>query len=345
MSVNKEVRDQIAKDILNCVKKHPKDIAKVISDKYSISRQSTMNHIKKLIQQGLIEKNGGKSNTVYKLTKKVHQFSLLLKDLTGEHIVWRKNILPILPQMPQNIFRICEYGVQEMINNVIDHSGAHGLVISITYTAIDITFSILDDGIGIFDKIQQDFDLEDSKLAIFELAKGKLTSDPENHSGEGIFFTSRAFDRFCILSRNLFFYGHKNNDWLLENNTNYLGTNVIMEISFDSTTILSEIFNEYTSGDDMSFSKTIIPVDLFQYEGVMLVSRSQAHRLISRFDKFKEVLLDFNKIEEIGQSFADELFRVFINKHPNISLRWINTSPGVEKMIRHVLGGSNERSS
>jgi len=36
------------------------------------------------------------------------------------------------------------------------------------------------------------------------LAKGKLTTDPKRHSGEGIFFSSRMFDEFDILSGGVF---------------------------------------------------------------------------------------------------------------------------------------------
>ena len=53
---------------------------------------------------------------------------------------------------------------------------------------------------GIFKKIQKALDLLDERHAILELAKGKLTTDPKHHTGEGIFFTSRMFDEFTILS-------------------------------------------------------------------------------------------------------------------------------------------------
>ena len=36
---------------------------------------------------------------------------------------------------------------------------------------------------------------------MLELSKGKLTTDSANHSGEGIFFTSRMFDVFLSLKQ------------------------------------------------------------------------------------------------------------------------------------------------
>ena len=37
-----------------------------------------------------------------------------------------------------------------------------------------------------------------------------------------------------------------------------------------------------------------------------LVARSQAKRLLERFDRFEEVVLDFDGVRQVGQGFADE---------------------------------------
>jgi hypothetical protein len=74
-------------------------------------------------------------------------------------------------------------------------------------------------------------------------------------------------------------------------------------------------------------------VFLAQYGDENLVSRSQAKRLLTRFDKFREVILNFENVEVIGQAFADEVFRVFTNKNPKIRLSYINTNEQVKKMI------------
>ena len=47
--------------------------------------------------------------------------------------------------------------------------------------------------------------------------------------------------------------------------------------------------------------------------------------------------LDFSAIEEIGQAFGDELFRVFATAHPEIRMTPINTVPAVAQMIRRVV--------
>ena len=71
--------------------------------------------------------------------------------------------------------------------------------------------SILDNGIGIFKSIQDFIEKEENKQidieqAMLELYKGKLTTNPSCHSGEGIFFSSKMLTEFAILSDNTIFF-------------------------------------------------------------------------------------------------------------------------------------------
>src|SRR5690606_26811797 len=94
-----------------------------------------------------------------------------------------------------------------------------------------------------------------------------------------------------------------------------------------------KIFDQYSSGDDYGFNKTVVPVDLARYGDEQLVSRSQAKRLLARIEVFKVVIFDFANVQIIGQAFADEIFRVFKNTHPNISLSWIHANSEINRMI------------
>jgi hypothetical protein len=81
------------------------------------------------------------------------------------------------------------------------------------------------------------------------------------------------------------------------------------------------------------FTLTITP----GLEEETLIARSQAKRLLVRFDSFKEVVFDFKDVKSIGPAFADEIFRVFHQQHPQIRLMWLNANAEVEKMIRRAL--------
>ena len=80
-------------------------------------------------------------------------------------------------------------------------------------------------------------------------------------------------------------------------------------------------------------------------EGADLISRSQAKRVLSRFDHFQEVLLDFKGVNSIGQAFADEIFRVFKRSHPEVRVIAINISPDIARMIRRATSSLSEPST
>jgi hypothetical protein len=84
------------------------------------------------------------------------------------------------------------------------------------------------------------------------------------------------------------------------------------------------------------FDKTIIPVRLIQFGDEALIARSQAKRLLMQLDRVRSVIFDFKGVHEIGSSFADEVFRVFQNEHPQIEIVEINTNEQVQKMINRA---------
>jgi hypothetical protein len=200
--------------------------------------------------------------------------------------------------------------------------------------------SVVDDGVGIFRKIQTDLGLLDERHAILELSKGKLTTDPKRHTGEGIFFTSRMFDSFEILSGETFFSHEsgKTEDWLLESSRDHAGTAVFMRLHNHTSRTAKKVFDAYVSGEDFDFSKTVVPVNLARYGNDRLISRSQAKRVLARVDLFKTVVFDFRDVDGIGQAFADEIFRVFANEHPDISLHSVHANSEVKRMIGRVRG-------
>jgi excisionase family DNA binding protein len=95
---------------------------------------------------------------------------------------------------------IARYAFTEMLNNAIDHS--QGSVVSVSFWANDKVwaFEIQDDGIGALSNVRKTFHLANDIEAVAELSKGKQTTAPKKHSGEGIFFTSKAVDLFQLAS-------------------------------------------------------------------------------------------------------------------------------------------------
>jgi predicted polyphosphate/ATP-dependent NAD kinase len=130
-------------------------------------------------------------------------------------------------------------------------------------------------------------------------------------------------------------------DWIFEENKSRTGTTVFIKLNNNTPRTAKEIFDNFSSGDDYAFTKTVVPVRLAQYGKEMLVSRSQAKRLVAGVDKFKVVMFDFSGVEAIGQAFADEIFRVFKKQHPEMDIMSVNTSKEVAQMISRAESAFN----
>lgn len=339
---NKEKGEKIRQQIIQEVKNHPTDISKHIANNFSITPQAVNNHIKRLEKEGWLESSGsGKGKRYFLGDCRGFKSVFPLTENFTEDGVWRSHYAFIFEGLPENIVDICHYGFTEMVNNAIDHSGGMQIYIAVTRNKEEITISVIDDGEGIFRKIERLCHLSDERQALFELSKGKLTTDPENHTGEGIFFTSRVFDMFEIDSKGVRF-SHDDEfefDYILDSefSKNKTGTGVYMRIKRGSTRDIQTVFDEYAAPDEFQFSKTIIPVRLAQYGNEKLISRSQAKRMLVRIEKFQHVIFDFDQVSAIGQAFADEIFRVYANNHPDIVLLPINMAPNVEKMVKKAI--------
>ena len=254
-------------------------------------------------------------------------------DNLEEDVIWTQDFRPYF-NLSSNVTNITAHGFTEMVNNSIDHSAGTSVFITASQTEKSLTLVVADNGIGIFEKISAALNLADKRQALFELSKGKLTTDPSKHSGEGVFFTSRMFDYYEIEANGLQFSHDEKHDFLMEELSPFVkGTVVFMKVALDSERTTSDVINQFMNEpEDFDFSKTIVPMKLARLGDEQLISRSQAKRLIARFDRFKKVILDFKSVNEIGQAFADELFRVYANEHPQVELTPVNMSEQVEKM-------------
>ena len=171
--------EEIRRYILENIETHPNDISKVTADQFNITRQAVNKHLHKLTLEKVLTNSGATRNHSYKLAPLVQwrQTYEVTPDL-AEGDVWSHDIKPVLGQQPENVTDIWQYGFTEMFNNAKDHSESTTIIVSISKTAMLSEMMILDQGIGIFRKIQQALNLLDERHALLELAKGKFTTDP-----------------------------------------------------------------------------------------------------------------------------------------------------------------------
>lgn len=311
------------------------NLAKKVSQEFDITATAVYKYLKELQQDNII--NNPKRG-VYELVSTTKEYELFRSqnEIVDDMLIFQDTIYEFVKDLNKNVKSIWSYAFSEMINNVIDHSECEKLHITIMQNYLETLVIISDDGVGIFEKIKKHFNFHTLEESICELFKGKLTTDKENHSGEGIFFTSRMMDEFLIISSGKFFAINKFDDKLLKERNCSKGTLLIMKLSNFTNKTAKEIFDLYADEDD-GFNKTTIPLkNIFDADPV---SRSQAKRVCNRLASFKEVRFDFSGIEWMGQGFADQIFRVFQNDNPTVKLIPINMCDDVEAMYKHVVRG------
>ena len=337
--------EDIRRFILENVDKHPIGLSNKAAERFGITRQAVNKHLQRLVDEGALRPIGKTRNRTYKLAplsewKREYK---ILPDL-AEDVVWNRDVLPVLGKQPENVLDIWHYCLTEMFNNAMDHSEGKGIFIHVAKTAINTQIALLDDGIGIFRKIQTALNLLDERHAILELSKGKLTTDPGRHTGQGVFFTSRLLDSFDLLSGGVCFshaFGDEE-DWIMERDQARGGTVVLMKLGNHTARTTKRIFDQYSGDDDYGFNKTVVPVKLAQYGNDRLISRSQAKRVLARVELFKTVIFNFDGVPTIGQAFADEIFRVFARAHPDIELTPIKANSEVKRMIEATKNTSEQ---
>lgn len=337
-------KDTFRARALRFVAEDGRGVAGRLAREFEISRALASRRLLTLLDEGMLDATGTTRARVLTLRPLEQATRDYVRAGLDEDLVWKEVFRDIVSPLPNNVGEIWQYGISEMVNNAIDHSASDAIHVGISRDALRTRAWVRDQGEGIFAKLQRALGLFDEREAILELAKGKLTTDPARHSGEGIFFSSRVFDRFAIHSGALAFVHDRalshSKAWRIEPATEFTGTEVSMCLANESRRTSKSVFDEFAAPEEYSFSKTIVPVRLAQHEGERLISRSQAKRLSMRFERFQNVVLDFAEVREIGQAFADELFRVFRQAHPLVQLTPIHMTVAVEQMVRRALAHS-----
>lgn len=319
--------------------------SKEVADKLHISRQYAQRILKELVEQGLLIKLGSTRASSYVLPKDADQVKWKYdkrfrnRGLAEHSIVDDIEIRSQFRQsLSENLKSMFEYAFSEMLNNAIEHSESENIHVQVEKRDDNVVFYVNDFGIGVFRNVMKKRKLKSELEAIQELLKGKTTTQPLAHSGEGIFFTSKVADIFSLESFGTKLTMNNNlNDIFIEKiKPSKKGTKVFFQIDSHSQKHLNDIFQAYqTDPTEHAFDKTEIQVKLYAL-GTVHISRSQARRVLANLDKFKCIILDFDNVPTIGQAFADEIFRVFKNKYPGIHIKPINMSDTVRFWVERV---------
>jgi len=308
--------------ILTLIKKSKGGVtADSLEKELGYSRQYIVRLLNRLMSQGEIHRRGKTRAAKYhpgKASDKNNRLELI-KERKGlsEYAVLEEVIrrMQLNARLNKNCLVILDYAFTEMLNNAIDHSHSKKVWINIEIDHANITFIIKDLGIG----------------AIESINKGKQTTAKEAHSGQGIFFTSKVVDTYKIATSKMeFIIDNKKADEFLRDIRQRKGTTVTCEIKKNTRRKIKDVFDKYT-GDDYEFNQNIVKISLSKHKRLM--SRSEAKRLLLGLDEYAVLDFNFENVDEVGQGFCDEIFRVYANRNLGKVLSYHGASDVVRYMI------------
>ena len=317
------------------VQTHPADLPKALAERAGCSVAKARQLIHQLVDLGWLQRQGTPQRPRYaagRLRQVVQRYALQGLD---EDLPWARDFAPYL-DLPASVRKMAQHAFTELLNNAIDHSEGTQVTISMRQTPAHVQLLVSDDGRGLFDKIREGFAIEDPSMAMLELSKGRLTSAPDRHTGRGLFFTSRLADVFDLHANQVAFQ-HREWDprqWVQSRAVRPNGSSIYLAIALDTTRTLDEVMRS-ASADSANYQieHTRLPLRLLVNDDVALESRAQARKVAQRLEQFKQIELDFEGVDHIGQGFADELFRVFARNHGQLRLVVCNAGRNVQSMI------------
>ncbi len=324
--------------ITAAAREHGERLPEHVMERLGLSRRSALALLNKLVGAQWLVRDGKRRKTPYRpgaLKQVVQRYAL---DGLQEDLPWQRDFA-LHFELPANVAGMAQHAFSELLNNAIDHSGGSQVTVSLRQTAMHLQLLVSDDGCGVFQRIQQNFDIADPTLAMLELSKGKLTSSPDAHSGHGLFFTSRLADVFDLhANRCAFQYrGWDRRSWHITKAMPRDGTSIYLAVNLDTARTLDSVLKAHsTKGDRYTFETTSVPLQLMTGLHTGLESRAQAKRVASRLQRFRRAEIDFSGIQDVGHGFADELFRVFSRQNAGVEIVPVGMAPRVAAMIASV---------
>ena len=329
--------NQIKKFILDNLSRHRRDIIYAAIQRFGVSRQAVLKHMHTLINDKKVVAHGKTRDRFYELRPQVnYNITIPINNKFSTQLVLSKNILPHIASLPKNLVEIIQFSITALLNNISDHSKATKLYLKLYLTYDDFHMVINDNGKGIFGHISSILNLDSIQCAVLELAKGRVTTDEENHSGDELNTVIHLFDEAVIESNGIFLkYINKTSSFSSGSSLQQKGTRIHLKINPDSKRTCGKTFKKLF---DIEHRYTSIPVSILRRnKNEQINSRNQAKTILSNINNIRKIKFDFNNVDLIGPAFADELIRGLNKKEKAIEVQWINSNEMIDIMMSHAV--------
>ena len=333
MNSNSEVK----KFILSNIPFHQKDIIHTAINQFGISRQAVLKHMNALIDDNKVKAYGKTRDREYRLIPQVNFNKIFqINDSLNSNENIQNEILMHLEPLSKNIFQICEYSIEALINNVFEHANSSSLYVKLFLTYSDFHLIISDNGSGLLTKIKNKLNLKTTQMAALEIAKGQITTDLSSHSGDSLNIIFHLFDRVRIDSSGYQLVHYKTeNQWEIDYSKQAQGTRIHLQIDPQLKRTCGMVFKQLFKKQKHSFR---IPISLAKNPVKnSLNSTSCAKSIFCNINYLKKVIFDFYKIDLIGPAFADELVRQSRSINSKVVINWVNCNNTVNLLMNRAL--------
>jgi anti-sigma regulatory factor (Ser/Thr protein kinase) len=339
--VARQKLEAITQWITAAAQRRPHGLDVELAARMNVSLRSARRTLARLVELNWLVREGSARRPEWRpglLRQVVQRYELAGLE---EDLPWSLDFAPHFV-LPPNLLRLVQQAFCELLNNAIGHSGGSHVTVSLRQTANQVQLLVSDNGVGLFERIAQTFSIASPALAMLELSKGKLTSQPQRHTGEGLFFTSRLADVFDLHANDAAFQQRAWDErgWHAQRALRHTGTSIYAAFALDTPRTLDGVRRAYSVGAadpfGVDFSRTVVPLRLITSAIEGLESRAQARRVCARLGEFRRAEIDFGGVASVGHAFADELFRVFGPAQQSLELVPVNMTPAIAALVASV---------
>lgn len=323
--------------ILQNIAKHRKNIVQEVIGRFGISRQAVNKHMNRLISDNKVMAYGVTKGRYYELVPEVNYSKTINFDKKQDpELIFNKFIKPQIQILKNNLYDIFQFSICALLTNIQDYSNARTVYFKLFISHKKVHFIISDNGIGIFEDIKNKQNLYNERLAALELAKGSISSEPQNRSGEEVKLICNLFDTITIdSSGQSLSFNKKNEKWLINDSLQSKGTRIHLTIDTFRKRTCKEVFERYFSSEN---SKVRIPVNLADISQQNIVnSKSYVSYVLRNINNYNKVEFDFSQVNLIGPTFANELVRKTRESNLFAEIEWVNTNKTINLIMSNAL--------
>ena len=329
--------DKIKNFILDNLSNHQKDIIQTAISRFGVSRQAVHKHMNSLIDDSKVLAHGTTKGRYYELVPTVNfSKSFVIDQSSSDLELVKKHIIPHFKPLPKNIYEIFEFSAFVLISNVIEHSSATKIFCKIYINHDNAHFVVSDNGVGIFGKIARKLKLTDLQLATLELAKGRLTNDPEDLAGAELNAVVRSFDTVKIESSKISLsYQSNDQKWKIKDSVQKYGSRIHLIINPFSNKTCSETLFQVFNNENKYMR---IPLNLLQASKIKVMnSRNYVSNALRNVEGYEKIEFDFQNINLIGPTFANALISNTLKNNQYAEINWINSNETIDLLMARAI--------